>query len=164
MSKDESPIFRDEHGEFTNERMANAWYWGAQVAGWLSDGPNTIDGDHYVEIIGGDVVIALDGEKFNQDSAQALISGLRGHGFPEVDVHRELQTRNEYRIFIAPTDDRLVSNYISEWKQWEPHDGFEDTEPSWQTPSKEVESVESVENVERAEEPADHSEKANSTA
>lgn len=128
---DSTPVYRDGEGGFTDDRMADAWFWAAQADGWMTDGPNAgLEGHYYVTVLAGQAVIVLDGEKFDHESnVTALVSALHDYDFPASITSREMETANETRIFIEPDDTRLSSYYVDEWREWEPDSEFSDTEP-----------------------------------
>ena len=109
--------------QFRDKRMENAYYWAAQAAGWLENGPNAgIDGRYYVEIIGGKPVVVLD-DSWNEETMMAIVDGLREYNFPNPIRIRELA--DEYRLFISePSDERLKSNYDSGWRDFTVRGGF----------------------------------------
>lgn len=116
-------------GPFKNKHMENAFYWAAQAAGWLTDGPNAgLGGRYYVEVVAGQPVIVLD-ESFNDETTKALVDGLREYNFPASIKSREMRNENR-RIFIQPNDTRLTANYVDGWREWDSHDGFSDTNPT----------------------------------
>jgi hypothetical protein len=114
-------------GTFKNKRMENAYYWAAQAAGWLKNGPNAgIDGRYYVEVIGGKPVVVLD-DSFTESAVKAGKDSLLGANFPAPIRIRELD--DEWRLFISePSDDRLVSSYYEgDWRDFEVQGGFDST-------------------------------------
>lgn len=126
----------DEQRDFKNQHMRSAYYWAAQVNAWMTDGPNAgHEGCYYVQVRAGKPILVLDKSYSEEvvnhfrDSLDALIfdNGFLEGGDQTVTM-RELD--DEWRLFVeGHTDtDWLVSNYDDEWREFEGHTDFEDTE------------------------------------
>lgn len=129
VQTESTPVYKDEDGNFTDDRMRNAFYWAAQLAGWMIDGPNAgVRGRYYVEVKAGKPILVLD-DSFHESCVEAITTALIDYNFPPSIEARKLQIEDGWRIFInEPTSDRLYSNYIDNWRAWESHSSFEDTE------------------------------------
>lgn len=122
-----SKAYRDpETGRFTDDRMRNAWYWAAQIRGWFEDGPNAgLSGKYYVTVLAGRPVVVFD-KSWSEHNVGVIRDSLREYDFPADMTVRELE--DEWRIFVEPNDDRLVSQFYDNWQEFEPESGFSDTE------------------------------------
>lgn len=118
----------DEITTFRTDRMRDAHYWAAQLRGWFRYGPNGgIDGTYYVEIIGGRPVAVFD-DTWNESKTQAVVDGLREHNFPEPLRVKHMEMNDNMRLFIMePTDDRLNSNFIDNWRAFDSASTFADS-------------------------------------
>lgn len=106
--------------------MENATYWAAQLARWMVDGPNAgLQGTYYVEIGAGQPILVLDGERFGQETVNHLKNSLIGHGFPDSTIRNR---GDHWRLFLEPEDSRLKSPYDADWREFESHDDYADTE------------------------------------
>lgn len=117
--------YADRKESLKNDRMENAWYWAAQARGWMVDGPNAgLGGTYYVEVRAGAPVIVLD-ESWSEHNANVLCNSLAEYGFPDVDVKQ--MRDGGFRLFMEPSEDRLSSRYVAEWREWEPETDFSET-------------------------------------
>jgi hypothetical protein len=104
-----------EYEEFDKQRIADAYYWAAQAQGFLDEtihGPN----DYGVAIVGGKVVIFI-GDKLPDGSVDTLEYELADHGFP-LGWSRS-PCENGERLYLIPTDKRLVSQHEEDWQEFE---------------------------------------------
>lgn len=104
--------------EFQTERMKNAHYWAAQARGFMDEQVHGLEGEHYVEIQAGQAIIVMSDE-FPEGGIDGLENELHDHGFPADWTRRELPKYNETRLFIQPTRDRLKSNFVDDWQEFE---------------------------------------------
>lgn len=112
----------DEYaGEFRSKRMENAHYWAAQAHDFMAEQVIGLQGEWYVEIIGGKPIIVMS-DAFPEGGIDALETELRDYNFPTDYTRRELA--DETRIFFnTPTDDRLVIHIGPAAAAW--REGFE---------------------------------------
>lgn len=110
--------------EFRSKRMENAYYWAAQARGFMLEQVIGLDGDWYVEVVAGTPTIVM--RDFPDGAIEALEIQWMDYGFPTEDLvfgssaaweRRELE--DETRLFVTPTDDRLLSNLVNDWEDFE---------------------------------------------
>lgn len=112
---------------FKNDRMESAYYWAAQLRGFMNDETTFTEGEeYYIELAAGRPILVLRPE---YDTAPDALAGpWVDHGFPtkrgigniiKPDWERRLieadgkswQDESEIRLFISPSDDRLQGPY-----------------------------------------------------
>lgn len=116
--RDSKPSYRDDEGNFTDDRMKNAFYWTAQLRGWMIEGPHAgIGGTYCVEIQAGKPIVVLDKPEWGESKVKALIDSMRDYDFPRTTT-KELD--DEFRVFVEPSSDRPTSDYADKWKHIDP--------------------------------------------
>jgi hypothetical protein len=118
----------DEQQKFRNYHMRSAYYWAAQIDGWMTDGPNAgLEGQYYVQVMAGKPILVLDKDEFTEEIVDHMKRSLIGHGFP--DTVRKRERDDEWRLFVEEHTDAkwLQSNYEPEWRAFESQTDFEDT-------------------------------------
>lgn len=118
--------------DFDSKRMENAYFWAAQWRGWMVKGPNAgLGGTYYVEIMAGQPILVTD-ETWRESHVDAIVESMHDHGFPRiepVDWKESTVDGEGWRVFMdPPTDDRLPSYYVNNWKEIDPTSSFDETE------------------------------------
>ena len=114
--------------KFKDDRMRDAWYWAAQMSGWMNDETAGVEGTYYVEIIGGRPILVMDGDSWDEEKVKHVRDCLRGRNFPVEMKYKQIQNGN-WRLFIMePDSSRLVSNYVNNWESFEIQKDFSETE------------------------------------
>lgn len=110
--------------DFRNDRMRDAHYWAAQARGFMQQESSASVQDRFrVAIQAGTPFVVL--RDFDVPDGEMIANEMMDNGFPDITVG-PFNDNDDTKLSISPTDDRLVSEFDTEWRDFESNREFSD--------------------------------------